>query len=123
LIAKRNGEVRAVLAGEGGQSLAVPDSFARSAADGQPVKLGIRPEIMSVRTDNARDVLECAIELVEPLGAEALLHGKTDGQSFIAKEETLYSNHELNAVSRLGVDSSRIHIFDAATGRTLKAEV
>jgi len=121
-IAKRDGAVRAVLAGQSGQSLAVPDVFARAATDGQPIKLGIRPEIMSVRTDNAPDVLECAIELVEPLGAEALLHGKAGGQSFIAKEETLYSNHQLNAVSRLGVDSTRIHIFDAATGRTLKAE-
>lgn len=121
-IAKRGGAVRAVLAGQSGQSLAVPDAFASAATDGQPIKLGIRPEIMSVRADNAPDVLECAIELVEPLGAEALLHGKAGGQSFIAKEETLYSNHQLNAVSRLGVDSTRIHIFDAATGRTLKAE-
>ncbi|PKA45152.1 ABC transporter ATP-binding protein [Rhizobium sullae] len=121
VIAKRGGGVKAVLTGNTGQSLSIPDAFAKAAAEGQPIKLGLRPEIMSVRTGDGRETLDCAIELVEPLGAEALLHGKTDGHSFIAKAETLYSHHELNAVARLGIDTARIHVFDAATGRSLKA--
>ncbi|CDZ33917.1 ATPase component of ABC-type sugar transporter [Neorhizobium galegae bv. officinalis] len=120
VIAKRDGGVKAVLTGDVGQSLSIPDAFAKAATEGQPVKLGLRPEIMSIRTGDGRETLDCAIELVEPLGAEALLHGKADGHSFVAKAETLYSHHELNGVARLGIDTTRIHVFDAGTGRSLK---
>ncbi len=120
-IDKQGGYAKAVLTGDAGQSLTIPDAFARNAVQGQPVKLGIRPEIMSVEVADGQDVLNCSIDLVEPLGAEALLHGKADGQSFIAKAETLYADHSLNGVTRLGIDTARIHVFAAASGRSLTA--
>jgi multiple sugar transport system ATP-binding protein len=120
-IEKRDGHVSAVLAGNAGQRLTIPDAFAKGATEGQTVKLGLRPEIMSVKTGDGRELLNCSIDLVEPLGAEALLHGKADGQSFIAKAETLYADHALNGVTQLGIDTTRIQIFDATTGRSLKA--
>ncbi len=119
-IDKQDGRVKAVIAGSSGQSLTIPDAFAKNATQGQSVKLGIRPEIMSVKTEEGREVLHCNIELVEPLGAEALLHGKADGQPFIAKAETLYADHALNGVTELGIDTTRIHVFDSETGRSLK---
>jgi len=120
VVEKRDGGVKAVLANGGRQSLTIPDAFAANAHDGQPVKLGLRPEILSVKTGDGREVLDCSIDLVEPLGAEALLHGKADGQPFIAKAETLYADHAFGDVTQLGVDTSRIHVFDATTGKTLK---
>lgn len=122
IIEKQDGNVRVALAGGSGQRFSIPEAFAQNATEGQPVKLGLRPEIMSVNTGEGRDILNCSIELVEPLGAEALLHGKADGQPFIAKAETLYGNHTLTGVSRLAVDTARIHVFDIATGKSLKTK-
>lgn len=119
-IDKQDGRAQAVISGDVAQSLTIPEAFARNATPGQSVKLGIRPEIMSVKVDDGQEVLNCSIDLVEPLGAEALLHGKANGQSFIAKAETLYADHALNGVTRLGIDSARIHVFDATSGRSLK---
>ena len=67
-IDKQGGYAKAVLTGDAGQSLTIPDAFARNAVQGQPVKLGIRPEIMSVEVADGQDVLNCSIDLVEPLG-------------------------------------------------------
>ncbi|WP_320188332.1 ABC transporter ATP-binding protein (plasmid) [Agrobacterium rosae] len=122
VVEKRDGGAKAVLSGDGAQRLTIPDAFAKAAIDGQPIKLGLRPEILSIHTGDGRETLECAIDLVEPLGAEALLHGRASGQSFIAKAETLYADHSFNGVTQLGVDTTRIHAFDAATGRSLKLE-
>jgi multiple sugar transport system ATP-binding protein len=119
-IEKQDGTVKVRLTGGSGQRFSIPDAFAKNATEGQTVKLGLRPEIMSVEDSDGREVLHCSIDLVEPLGAEALLHGKADGQPFIAKAETLYGDHALNGVSRLSIDTARVHVFDAATGRSLK---
>jgi len=122
IIEKRDGSVKVTLTGGSGQHFSIPEAFAKNATEGQPVKLGLRPEIMSVETEEGRETLNCSIDLVEPLGAEALLHGTADGQPFIAKAETLYGDHTLNGVSQLSIDTTRVHVFDAATGRSLKAK-
>ena len=122
IIEKRDGSVKVTLTGGSGQHFSIPEAFAKNATEGQPVKLGLRPEIMSVETEEGREALNCSIDLVEPLGAEALLHGTADGQPFIAKAETLYGDHTLNGVSQLSIDTTRVHVFDAATGRSLKAK-
>ncbi len=119
-IEKQDGTVKVKITGSAGQRFSVPEAFAKNATEGQQVKLGLRPEIMSVETEDSRENLNCSIDLVEPLGAEALLHGRADGQPFIAKAETLYGDHTLNGVTRLGIDTTRIHVFDAATGRSLR---
>lgn len=118
-IIEADGKLRGRIAGDAGQTLALPEQFARNASAGQAVKLGIRPEAMLV-VPNGGEAIDCHIDLVEPLGAEALLHGKVNGQPFIAKAETLSAVHDLASVTRLGIDISRMHVFDAETGRTLK---
>lgn len=119
-IEKQNGQVTVRLSGQDGQSILIPDDFARHASEGQPVKLGLRPEIMGVEAGKNRTILACNIDLVEPLGAEALLHGKINGQSFIAKADTLYGEHDLTNINQIAIDIPRIHVFDAASGKTLK---
>jgi len=116
-----DGKLRGAITGGSTQTLALPDDFARNAHAGQSVKLGIRPEAMLVATD-ATESLGVDIDLVEPLGAEALLHGRVDGQPFIAKAETLSATHDLAGLKRLGIDIARMHVFDAETGRTLKSK-
>ncbi|GLQ55292.1 ABC transporter ATP-binding protein [Devosia nitrariae] len=106
--------------GEPAQSLPLPSAFAAGAREGQAVKLGIRPEAMGLHP-GAAPAIDCAIDLVEPLGAEALLHGRVNGQAFIAKAETPLDLSELWSVERLGIDTARMHVFDADTGKTLKA--
>ncbi|WP_137152256.1 sn-glycerol-3-phosphate ABC transporter ATP-binding protein UgpC [Devosia sp. FKR38] len=100
--------------------LPIPDAFRDQAAAGQRVKLGIRPELMRVDADPSTPGLACQIELVEPLGAEALLHGEVGRQPIIAKVETLSGVRDFAAVRWLGVDLSGLHVFDAGSGRSLK---
>jgi len=122
-VASVGGALHGVIATESGkpaQSLPLPAAFLTNAHEGQAVKLGIRPEAMVLHSADG-PAIDCAIDLVEPLGAEALLHGRVNGQAFIAKAETPLDLSELWSVERFGIDTARMHVFDAETGKTLKA--
>ncbi len=120
IIENRNGQTKVRITGLTDLCISIPDVFTSNAHEGQPVKLGLRPEIMCVEPGAKREILDCQIDLVEPLGAEALLHGKINGQAFIAKADTLYGDPDLKGITQIAVDVPRIHVFDAATGHTLK---
>jgi len=114
-----DGVLHGIVGGETEQALRLPDAFARNASDGQAVKLGIRPEGITLSNIAEGRAIACSIDLVEPLGAEALLHGRINGQVFIAKAETPEDLDKLWRVERLGIDTDRMHVFDAQTGRSL----
>ena len=117
-----SGAPRGVIAGAESQSLALPSAFAANVTEGQTVKLGIRPEGLNVLADGRPETLDVTVDLVEPLGAEALLHTRIADHAFIAKAETLSATHDLASVRRMAVDIERMHVFDATTGRTLKSQ-
>jgi multiple sugar transport system ATP-binding protein len=104
--------------------------------------LGIRPEAME---DAALDpaaaperVIELRVDLVEALGAELLIHasldapavelGRTDDdEATAARTMSLVarlspkSRIEAGDIVKLTVDTARLHLFDPATGRALRA--
>jgi multiple sugar transport system ATP-binding protein len=106
------------------------------------VVLGIRPEAME---DAALDpaaaperVIELRVDLVEALGAELLIHasldapavelGRTDDdEATAARTMSLVarlspkSRIEAGDIVKLTVDTARLHLFDPATGRALRA--
>ncbi len=86
-----------------------------------PVILGIRPEDLRVAPaggENPETVLPVRVELVEPLGGEALVHASAGEAELTARLQTPplpIAGQEL----RLGVPPGGVHLFDAGTKERL----
>jgi ABC-type sugar transport system ATPase subunit len=84
---------------------------------GQAV-LGIRPEDMSLPVEDGAETLRLAVDIVECLGSDQYLYGKVGSVEVIARTRpdlTIVPGE----VVELGVNLSRIHIFDAETGEAV----
>ena len=80
-----------------------------------PVTLGVRPEHVRL----APNGVPLAVELVEPLGSETLVHGRTaDGTALLVK---LPGAVPVADRIEVGFDSDALHLFDAGTGTRLDA--
>jgi multiple sugar transport system ATP-binding protein len=110
---------------------------------GQPVVIGIRPEgLADVALEPgapADRVIEATVDLVESLGAELVVHvtvsdpvAPADGDSdawrqVVARRGravarlTTRSRLSPGDVVKLAVDTTRLHLFDAETGASLRA--
>jgi multiple sugar transport system ATP-binding protein len=110
---------------------------------GQPVVIGIRPEgLADVALEPgapADRVIEATVDLVESLGAELIVHvtvsdpvTPADGASDAWREVvarrgravarlTTRSRLSPGDVVKLAVDTTRLHLFDAETGASLRA--
>jgi len=89
----------------GGEMIALPSAAGTAGA----VTLGIRPEHVTLSAGGIR----LTVELVEPLGSETLVHGRTDdGTALLAK---------LPGAERIEIAlaQSELHLFDAISGRRL----
>ncbi|MBY5403842.1 ABC transporter ATP-binding protein [Rhizobium leguminosarum] len=86
------------------------------AVDGREFIVGIRPEHFSA---NALDVaLTCQVQVVEPLGSDTLVHFAVGNETLTARmpPETRVKAGEM---LKIGVDPTKIHLFDAATERAV----
>jgi len=91
----------------GGQVIALASAV---GAEG-PVTVGIRPEHVSL----AEGGIPLAVELVEPLGSETLVHGRmADGTALLAK---LSGAAPVGERVEVGLTPGELHVFDAASGR------
>ncbi|MDR3495930.1 MAG: sn-glycerol-3-phosphate ABC transporter ATP-binding protein UgpC [Ancalomicrobiaceae bacterium] len=83
---------------------------------GRPVTLGIRPEHLHLAgpgdPQDAR--LSGVVEVIEPLGADTLIHVIVAGRTLVARLAA-----EVGDRIALGVDRTRAHLFDPASGLTL----
>jgi len=86
---------------------------------GRDVIVGIRPEHVSLEPGARTSEFPIELDLVEPLGSEALLHARRDGESLVFKTETNGSINHLNSVTAVHVPENLVKIFDAETGRAL----
>jgi len=106
-----------------GTRVPLPDRFSRGAPDpadptgARDVVLGIRPEDL-VPSTSADAVLEGTIALVEPLGAETLLYVDVGGREIIASGPGRGAPAPGSTVT-LGAAADTLHLFDAASGRSL----
>jgi len=87
---------------------------------GKDVIFGIRPEdIASSSGAGARSgIVQSAIEVVEPMGAETYVHCRTDGHRFVAR---LPGSEPVKAGEAFATafNTAKAHLFDIATGHTL----
>jgi multiple sugar transport system ATP-binding protein len=123
----------------GSNTLTVPASVVAAHPsladyDGRRVAVGIRPEHLTAAADGAPDTLKGVIDVREGLGSEVILHMTTDAVGVdTAAAENKAETSDRVVVARvephttaqvgeravLGVDTSRIHLFDIETGRAL----
>ncbi len=100
----------ALLIGNG--SARRPDRLAGSAPG--EIVLGLRPEDASIAADAQSAHLTIAVDFVEELGAERLVHGRSDGQALTISVDP---DTPLADTVPVAIDEKALHFFDAETGR------
>jgi multiple sugar transport system ATP-binding protein len=119
--------VKATISGEklvaGTFELPIPEKLRATGAanQGKKIILGIRPENITDSTANVHGetaVVAAEVEMVEPLGHEVIIHGRTGEDLLVGS----LGSHQLPKVGEridlvVGLDS--IHLFDAATEQRL----
>jgi len=100
---------------EGGARLAI----GLSAKPGRKVVFGIRPEDLGGGA--AGQPVDLAVDLVEPLGADTLIHGRIGG---VGADVTARLGGTIKAATGqrlpLALPPDKIHLFDAETGRRIE---
>lgn len=86
---------------------------------GRDVVVGIRPEHVSLKKSKDSTALPIDLDLVEPLGSEALLHARRQDADLVFKTETEGAIEHLSGVKEVHVSTNLVKIFDAETGRAL----
>ena len=86
---------------------------------GREVILGIRPEHVTLTKEKGSTTLPITLELVEPLGSEALLHAQYAANELVFKTETQGSIEHLSGIKEVFVPASMVKLFDADTGEAI----
>jgi sn-glycerol 3-phosphate transport system ATP-binding protein len=85
---------------------------------GRPVTVGIRPEHLEP-CDPQRAQFSATVEMVELLGADALVHMGRHGEQLTARLPH-GARPESGATLHLAVDPARVYLFDATSGARLR---
>lgn len=98
-------------------ALSALDAGGVSAAEGREFIVGIRPEHFVPASSSAAD-LSGQVQVVEPLGSDTLVHFALGDATLTAR---MPPQMRPRAGERLtiGLDPSKIHLFDAATERAI----
>ena len=104
----------------GGHDVKIPKASAAQA--GRDVVVGFRPEHISLEAGPDTTRLPISLDLVEPLGSEALLHGSFGETPIVLKVDTQGDVAHLSGVNEVHVSSSLIHLFDVETGFAIGAQ-
>lgn len=88
------------------------------AQDGQPVKVGIRPEHFVLANGAEQQSMSAIVEVVEPTGADTYVFGRLAGHAICAVFDD-QSNYQPGEKLTLQTKPDRVHIFDAASGQRL----
>jgi sn-glycerol 3-phosphate transport system ATP-binding protein len=107
---------------DGGRSAALKAGVLRSFADGprqgaegEALTIGIRPEHV-VHAPEAGDALPLAIDLVEPLGSETVIHGRLPGGEVLVARLPLAAS-AIGDVLPVLLPPEAWHVFSAAGAR------
>ncbi|HWD04190.1 MAG TPA: sn-glycerol-3-phosphate ABC transporter ATP-binding protein UgpC [Amycolatopsis sp.] len=110
----------------GGASVPLTSAI-RSAADGDSVTLGFRPESLEVTTD-AAGTLPIKVDLVEELGSDAFVYGKLAGAVDVSAEgasKNVVVRVDPRATPSMGdtlhlrIRPDELHVFSGSTGLRL----
>jgi multiple sugar transport system ATP-binding protein len=93
------------------------DDIARLRRAGGGGILGIRPEHFMVGEQAAHGIA-VAVELVEPLGSDTMIHFGLAGTPAIGRVDPALRPKVGDRLA-LGLQPNRVHLFDSATGQVL----
>jgi sn-glycerol 3-phosphate transport system ATP-binding protein/multiple sugar transport system ATP-binding protein len=105
-----------------GDDITVPVDAARfgnTLAPGRAVTIGVRPHDLVAHREGMTRVTEIVVDVVEALGFETYVHGwaRQAGPTIVVR---LDSGHVRTGEKLpLAIDASKVHLFDAETGRAL----
>ncbi|MGI9499480.1 MAG: ABC transporter ATP-binding protein [Geminicoccaceae bacterium] len=102
-------------------SFPLPPAIGLANGAGRAITIGIRPEDAGIEQDGRSGGTPCILDLVEPLGSEALVHTSVAGHPFIVKAETRGDFDHLAMIDRLYFDPAHVHVFDRETGNAISA--
>jgi ABC-type sugar transport system ATPase subunit len=80
--------------------------------------LGFRPETMSVQLDDRWPRLQVNVDLTEVLGADQFVYGSAGRDQIVARIEPTLKVRPGDRL-QLSIRPQALHLFDAATGRTI----
>ena len=98
-----------------GNQIALPESKHKDLAryEGKEVVLGIRPEDISLRTQN-QESFEMKIDLVELMGSEMYLHCDLR-EIKLTVRTPVYEECKTDSTLSFSINSQKLHIFDKET--------
>lgn len=94
-----------------------------NAQAGRDVIVGIRPEHVTLKAGAETSSIPIELDLVEPLGSEALLHARFGGDEVVFKADTQGDIAHLSGVGEVHIPSDLVKLFDAETGQAISAGV
>lgn len=102
-------------------SVSIPLSRAKglASATGQSVIVGIRPEDVLLEAAGGEPSVPLEVNLIEPLGSEALIHASVGGEPFVIKTPTHGDIAHLNDIRQFHVNVDRVKVFDEKSGSAL----
>lgn len=104
-----------------GFALTLPTDTFHQEPMNDAVIVGIRPQDFTrASTDNVGEtVIESSVNMIEPLGTEAVVHGESDNKALTA---TVSDYHRIDSDQPVAfaVDPRHIYVFDADTDELLK---
>ena len=102
-----------------GQGVTLPlTMFGAEAPVRSDIVLGVRPENLDLTEDEA--AIPCLVDVVENIGSEALIHGKTPaGEVIVIRMATPETVPVAGETIHVKPARGNIHLFDAATGVAL----
>jgi sn-glycerol 3-phosphate transport system ATP-binding protein len=114
-----------------GGSLELPGgqrwTLSRQVTASGEVTMGIRPEHLSLAegpgavSPAGHAILPLRVELIEPLGAETLVHGKlAGGEAELTARVDGEAPIKLGATMRFAVEPRHLHLFDRSSGARLQ---
>ncbi|MFL4472166.1 ABC transporter ATP-binding protein [Tateyamaria armeniaca] len=99
----------------GGKVLLAGSPVADATGPDGPVKLGVRPEHLSLDQEGP---LQVTVQMTEPLGANTLFHGKLQGAplDFTASLQGVHTLQDRGHHMRFSIQPGQAHLFDTDTG-------
>jgi multiple sugar transport system ATP-binding protein len=101
---------------------AAPAMKAANAPGPKAIRLGIRPEHLQLCSPDQSQALRGRIAVIEPTGADTLVHMKSDAGDLVA---VFRERHAFAVGETIGLctDPALLHVFDASNGRRLNADI
>jgi len=115
-------EVSNFIALRGASRWTAPPVQANDLAGHRSIRLGIRPEHLQLCSPDQTQALRGRITVIEPTGADTLVHVKTEAGDLVALFRERHA-FEVGALIGLQSDPSLLHIFDRALGHRLNLDI